>query len=202
MYSRTNLIHTTHTIVRLYRKALYTFYFVNRWSMNLQLDKSTLFVTKHKSYGNLQRQSAYDNLIMYVKWHGYFINGYWVILIQFNSPDLIQESVSYVQTCVENTVIITDKTSTSIQTSFRGRLGWNYIPQVYHTFAKQKTRNIYVYNPILNVDIVPIAGHCESRYEVNYEVYESLWEGVPWRLTLDTCWLFYIRPFIKYGYGR
>ena len=33
-------------------------------------------------------------------------------------------------------------------------------------------------------------------------VYESIWEGVPWRLTLHTYWLIYIRPFLKYDYGR
>ena len=31
-------------------------------------------------------------------------------------------------------------------------------------------------------------------------VYESVWKGVPWRRTLDTYWLIYIRPFLKYGY--
>jgi len=35
-----------------------------------------------------------------------------------------------------------------------------------------------------------------------YGVYESVWKGVSWRLTLDTYWLFFIRPFLKYGYGR
>jgi len=31
--------------------------------------------------------------------------------------------------------------------------------------------------------------------------YERLWEGVPWKLTLDTYWVIYIRPFLSYGYG-
>ena len=31
-------------------------------------------------------------------------------------------------------------------------------------------------------------------------MFESVWEGMPWRLTIDTYWLIYIRTFLKHGH--
>jgi len=45
----------------------------------------------------------------------------------------------------------------------------------------------------------PIRGLKSRSLICEDKVYESVWKGVSWRLTLDTYWLIHIRPFLKYG---